>query len=200
LNDLFHEVKGKLTGRQSFLVICACVRRIWPVVPANCRTVVEVMERYAGGLAARAELDGVIEVADLRTWRSPTGLNAGWAALNKVLPFPFGHNLQAGMRAARTVTTAEDELLTEQAAQIAIVRDVVGNPYRRVKIDRSCRSPTALSLAQAIDAERAYDRVPILGDALEDAGCTDADILNHCRQPSEHVRGCWCVDLLLGKE
>src|SRR5581483_3643837 len=54
-------------------------------------------------------------------------------------------------------------------------------------------------LAQAIYDERAFDRLPILADALEEAGCTNADILNHCRQPGEHVRGCWVVDLLLGK-
>jgi hypothetical protein len=55
-------------------------------------------------------------------------------------------------------------------------------------------------LAQAICEERAFDRLPILADALEDAGCTNADVLDHCRQPGEHVRGCWVVNLLLGKE
>ena len=59
---------------------------------------------------------------------------------------------------------------------------------------------TVYKIAQAIDADAAFDRVPILADALEDAGCDNADILNHCREPSEHVRGCWVVDLLLGKE
>jgi hypothetical protein len=59
---------------------------------------------------------------------------------------------------------------------------------------------TVRQLAQAIYDDRAFDRLPILADALEDAGCDNADILNHCRQPGEHVRGCWVVDLLLGKE
>jgi hypothetical protein len=54
-------------------------------------------------------------------------------------------------------------------------------------------------MAQAIYNERGFDRLPILGDALEDAGCTDRDILDHCRGPGPHVRGCWAVDLLLGK-
>jgi hypothetical protein len=54
-------------------------------------------------------------------------------------------------------------------------------------------------LAQAIYDDRAFDRLPILADALEEAGCTDADILNHCRRPGEHVRGCWAIDLVLGK-
>jgi hypothetical protein len=55
-------------------------------------------------------------------------------------------------------------------------------------------------LAQSIYTDRAFDRMPILADALEDAGCDNADILNHCRQPGEHVRGCWAVDLILGKK
>jgi hypothetical protein len=55
------------------------------------------------------------------------------------------------------------------------------------------------TLAQAIYDHKAFDRMPILADALEEAGCTEEDILNHCRQPGEHVNGCWVVDLLLGK-
>ena len=54
-------------------------------------------------------------------------------------------------------------------------------------------------LAQAIHEDRAFDRLPILGDALEDAGCLDAELLSHLRSPGPHVRGCWAVDLILGK-
>jgi hypothetical protein len=59
---------------------------------------------------------------------------------------------------------------------------------------------TVVKLAQAIYNEKAFDRLPILADALEDAACSDVDILAHCRGPGPHVRGCWVVDLLLGKE
>ena len=58
---------------------------------------------------------------------------------------------------------------------------------------------TVLGLARAIYADRAFDRLPILADALEDAGCDDADVLAHCRGDGPHVRGCWVVDLVLGK-
>ena len=65
----------------------------------------------------------------------------------------------------------------------------------------SCRKRlTVVSIAAAIYADRAFDRLPILADALEEAGCTNADVLLHCRQPGDHVRGCWVVDLVLGKE
>ncbi len=56
-----------------------------------------------------------------------------------------------------------------------------------------------VKLAQAIYDERDFDRMPILADALEEAGCTNIDILTHCRQPGEHVRGCWVVDAIFGK-
>jgi len=81
-----------------------------------------------------------------------------------------------------------------------LFHDVFGNPFRPATVDPTWRTATVTSLAQAIYTERAFDRLPILADALEDAGCTDADILNHCRQPGEHARGCWVVDLVLGKE
>jgi hypothetical protein len=80
-----------------------------------------------------------------------------------------------------------------------ILRDIFGNPFRPVSLDPSWISSTVTSLAQAIYDDHAFDRMPILADALEDAGCTNQDILAHCRGGGEHVRGCWVVDLLLGK-
>jgi hypothetical protein len=63
-----------------------------------------------------------------------------------------------------------------------------------------CRfTSTAVALARGIYEDRAFDRMPILADALQDAGCDNEDILDHCRGPEPHVRGCWVVDLLLGK-
>jgi hypothetical protein len=81
-----------------------------------------------------------------------------------------------------------------------LIRDIFGNPFRPVKVAPAWRTSTGVELAQAIYDERAFDRLPILADALEDAGCTNADVLEHCRQTGIHARGCWVVDLLLGKE
>jgi hypothetical protein len=69
-----------------------------------------------------------------------------------------------------------------------------------VTLDPTWKTANVRDLAQAIYDERAFDRMPILGNALEDAGCDNQDILNHCRQPSVHARGCWVLDLILGKK
>ena len=103
-----------------------------------------------------------------------------------------------------------------------ILRDIFGNPWRQVAIrddiegecfvvedrekwsviERSTllwHDHTIPRLAQAIYDERAFDRMPILADALEEAGCENEDILAHARSDAIHVRGCWVLDLLLGK-
>ncbi|MBL8793030.1 MAG: hypothetical protein JNM56_03935 [Planctomycetia bacterium] len=84
--------------------------------------------------------------------------------------------------------------------QCNLIRDLFGNPFRPVSVHPAWLTSTVTSLAQGIYDERTFDCLPILADALEDAGCDNADILNHCRQPGEHVRGCWVLDLLLAKE
>ena len=93
--------------------------------------------------------------------------------------------------------------LLEERRQLAVIlRDVIGNPFRSVSVLPSWlawNDGAIRKMAQAIYDGRAFDRLPLLADALEEAGCADADILSHCREPGEHVRGCWVVDLLLGK-
>jgi hypothetical protein len=80
-----------------------------------------------------------------------------------------------------------------------LVRDVFGNPFRPVNTVPAWLTSTVVELARGIYEERAFDRLPILADALQDAGCDSTDILDHCRGPGPHVRGCWVVDLVLGK-
>lgn len=88
----------------------------------------------------------------------------------------------------------------EEAAQAGFLRDIVGNPVRQVVLDPRWLTSNVLDLARAIHQERAFEWLPILADALQDVGCEDADVVAHCRGPGPHVRGCWVVDLLLGKE
>jgi hypothetical protein len=84
--------------------------------------------------------------------------------------------------------------------QAGLVRCVLGNPFRPVVLDPSWLTPTVVSLARGVYADSAFDRLPILADALEDAGCDSRVILDHLRGPGPHVRGCWALDLILGKQ
>ncbi len=91
---------------------------------------------------------------------------------------------------------------TMQREAADLLRDVFGNPFRPVAIPPAWlhwNNGTVPRLAQAIYDERRYQNLPILADALQDAGCTDETILAHCHSPTSHVRGCWVIDALLGK-
>jgi hypothetical protein len=81
-----------------------------------------------------------------------------------------------------------------------LFRDIFGNPYRLVSVASVWLTSDVRTLAEGIYEDRAFDRMPILADALMDAGCDNEDILDHCRSAGPHVRGCWVIDLLLGKE
>jgi hypothetical protein len=91
-------------------------------------------------------------------------------------------------------------LRSEEKAQADLMRCIFGPlPFRPITVDPSWLTSTVKLLAEAIYEERAFDRLPILADALEDAGYTNQDVLAHCRGSVGHCRGCWVVDLLLGK-
>ncbi|MBY0461546.1 MAG: hypothetical protein K2V38_29875 [Gemmataceae bacterium] len=79
-------------------------------------------------------------------------------------------------------------------------RCVVGNPFRPVDFRPDWRTDTAVLIAREMYESRDFGAMPILADALQDAGCDHADILAHCRGTGPHVRGCWVVDLVLGKK
>lgn len=111
---------------------------------------------------------------------------AGHAALD---PSPWA--------AAEGVTQATRHLL--QRDQCAWLRCLFGNPFRPADFDSDWRTSAVVALATGLDEDRAFQHLPVLADALEDAGCDHADILAHCRGDGPHVRGCWVVDLVLGK-
>jgi hypothetical protein len=110
-------------------------------------------------------------------------------------------------RALRYFRENEEAAVAEERAQCDLLRELVGTTRTRPHADPGWLGSGTRALAQAIYDERelpsgCYDtgRVAILADALEEAGCTDQEILHHCRNQAEHVRGCWVVDLVLGKE
>jgi hypothetical protein len=99
-------------------------------------------------------------------------------------------------------TSAEGADLPEINKQVKFVRCIFGSlPFHSIVLESARLSATVTSLAAGIYQERAFDRLPILADALEDAGCDNQDVLSHLRGGGvDHVRGCWPVDLLLAKE
>jgi hypothetical protein len=162
--------------------------------------------------AARCDLAQAVE--SVTQPRTEAGVAyRGWEALSMIaravaiirpdsvverVPFPEGDMI---FESGAVYTEALS--LDEQAAQADMIRDIFGNPFRPVTVDPTWiawNDSTVVKLAQGIYDDRAFERLPVLADALEEAGCHNADILAHCRGPSEHVRGCWAVDLLLGKE
>jgi hypothetical protein len=102
------------------------------------------------------------------------------------------------------VDTSREFSISHRQAELAdALRCIVGSPFRRPAIPQATlawNDRTIPKLALAIYEERAYERLPILADALEDAGCSDPDLLGHLRSQGPHVRGCWALDLVLGKE
>ena len=114
-----------------------------------------------------------------------------WCAASKIVRVQMGRG-SADWESEAPPPDVELRLLLDISGA-SCDRDVSANV---LKWNGGC----VVKVAAAIYDERAFDRMPILADALEDAGCDNADILNHCREPGEHVRGCWVLDLLLGKK
>jgi hypothetical protein len=95
---------------------------------------------------------------------------------------------------------AEKKVTADADSLAILIRCFFGNPFRPVSFDAEWRTSTAVLLAKQMYESRDFSTMPILADALQDAGCDNADILNHCRDANgTHVRGCWVIDLVLGK-
>ena len=87
-----------------------------------------------------------------------------------------------------------------QRAAAGLLGELRGNPFHPVVINPSWLTSDVVAMCLGMYESRDFSAMPILADALQDAGCENADILDHCREPGSHVRGCWVVDLLLGRE
>jgi hypothetical protein len=94
----------------------------------------------------------------------------------------------------------------EKRGQTNLLRCIFGNLFRPITSDPAWQTPTVISLATAAYEERSLPsgeldatRLAVLADALEEAGCQDQSILDHLRSPGPHVRGCWVLDLILGR-
>jgi hypothetical protein len=187
---LLRHVAPQASARKLRLFACAACRRVWAALRDEAsRHAVEVAERYADGLAGAAELAHAGREARRVADRAERKKTPGW-------------------NAARTAAAAADtplaaaERAAGKAADADLLRDAFGNPFQPVVIDPTWlawNGGTVPHLAQAIYDERRFRDLFVLADALEEAGCAEAAILDHCRQYWGHARGCWVLDALLGK-
>jgi hypothetical protein len=210
--------RGQVTDRKARLFAVACCRRIESfLVDPRAVEALAVAERFADGEATdeqrSAARKAAQQVAQVRgTVRRPTTPKGDRRAASAVYYAVAGEAWDAAWHARDLVlevrawqwggcadaTTARQ---AEQRAQAELVREILGNPFQPVVLDPAWltwNGGLIAGLAQTIYTERAFDRLPILADALEDADCADRRILGHCRT-GHHVRGCWVIDLLLGK-
>jgi hypothetical protein len=157
---------------------------------------------YADGQASEAELANankplIGSVVYCATLPRADGSRGAWGVAHDIVE-----------SASQCFEGAEIEAAAhaEEVIQSRLVRDIFGNPFRPMSLNPSWQTPNVVSLAQAAYDNRILpagtldpDRLGILADALEDAGCTDPVILDHLRGPGPHVRGCFVIDALLGK-
>jgi hypothetical protein len=195
-------------GRKFRLFGCAVCRRVWKRMhDRRCRTAVEASEQFADGLISESELDTISNDAEQAyAFAFEVGGPDNEISIRaaRVASFTSRPSLHLELWFALVVEAAEiglSVLKDEFAAQADLVREIVGNPFHPVTFSPEWQTDTALSLARQMYDNRDFSAMPILADALQDAGCDNEDILAHCRDPkATHVRGCWVVDLLLGKE
>jgi hypothetical protein len=193
-------------ARKRRLFACACARRVWRNFPNDA---VEVAERYADGQARKAELkqahEEVARTSATLFNDDPHNVAVRFAASAAYCATKAGVSSEMVFRVALEANQSAGN--RDGAVQARLFRCVFGNPFRPVSVDPLWLTPTVAPLARAAYAERdlpsgelAAERLAVLADALEEAGCDNAEILGHLRGDGPHVRGCWALDLVLGKE
>ena len=184
-----------MSVRKRRLFACACCRRIRRLLDREGVARVEAAERFADDPAGH---DGLVGLCDATAAAAGAPRAAALAACRNddvgTVRFAAHQAVFAVAERFRDPVWA-----SEKKEQADLLRDIAGNPFRPLVVDPRWLTSTAVALARAIYAGRAFDRLPILADALEEAGCDDPDILTHLRGDGPHVRGCWAVDLVLGR-
>lgn len=216
----FLNQRDAASRRKFFLFGAACVRRVWRHLthPAS-RAAVEAAEAFADGRLSETELLAAHEAAEacwqtLPQIESPELLAAVAAA--RLAPDVRGNHgnaeltsyalanvldvagLVAGRRTGDAWWAGKD---AESRVLTGLFRCVMGNPFRPVAFPPDWRTSTAVAVARAVSESRDFSGMPVLADALEEAGCSAPAVLAHCRDPDGlHARGCWVIDLVLDRE
>jgi hypothetical protein len=211
-------LRARASERKLRLHAAACCRRIWHLLAdTRSRSAVEVAERLADGQASGAEAKAAGGAAEKAYRRHPGDFAnddfAALAALAVCRPEAWRAADFAATSAAYALAahSGGDGIEGALAAAASVVRlrrlDIFGNPFRPAALSPSWLTPDVLGLARDAYEERTLpagtlepERLALLADALEDAGCDNKDVLDHLRSPGPHARGCWAVDLLSGRK
>ena len=195
-------VRGRASERRLRLLGAAYARVLWERLgDERSRRAVVAAEQYVDGAMAGSALEAVAGNAwDVRDEL----LDAGPAHDDDRLWLAEAAALTASVFEWRGTFSRPGPLdgypfRLPLPAHCGLLRCLYGDPFRPVAADPGWRTSAVVGLAAGIYEDRAWDRLPVLADALEDAGCADADVLGHLRGPGPHARGCWVVDLILGK-
>jgi hypothetical protein len=188
-------------ARKSRLIACGWCRLHWAELPdERSRKAVDAGEAYAEGILGASELLGSYLAAEAATRQEIEGhwRTVAWAN-------SCAHPIDDSAWVSAVAYSDHGE--ADRAAIAALIREIVGNPFRPIRINAAWQTPAVLALAQAAYDKRILPawtldpvRLAILADALEETGCDSADIFAHLRSPGPHVRGCWPVDLILARE
>jgi hypothetical protein len=207
----------RLSIRKKRLFAVACCSRIWDlIVDERSREAVRAAEKYADGLIRREDLAVACLAgrAPVPVWergyqpsiadnaRSCAANAARYVARDQPETVHIAHQVSRALAYSLGLPSAREA--AHQAELTSLFRDITGNPFRAVAALDSAwltwKEGTVHKLATSIYQEKNFADLPVLADALEEAGCTNPDLLLHCREDGEHVRGCWAVDTLLGKK
>jgi hypothetical protein len=210
-------LRGKVSERKLRLFAAACTRCFWQyLVREPSRRAVEVAEQFADGLADQSVLQSARIAAEVVPGQLLTKMNYPLSAF-AAAECTEADAWEAASRASSAILdaalplvahTTDGQVLEAVAVlrefQGNLLRDIFGNPFHPLPpllpTILTWHDRTIPRVAEGIYAERAFKRMPILHDALLDAGCADEALLSHCRNPEGHVRGCWTIDLILSKD
>jgi hypothetical protein len=203
---MLESLRGREHDRKRRLFAAASARRVAHLLPAMAGAAIGAAEAFADGRIDKAKLNEVFTAAEAAARRARSDRSAHFV-VRDVARLSAKHSCwYVAWDAAYVGDDMPGGREGEWKCQAALLHDIFGNPFRPAAVNPGWRTPQAVALAQAVYDQREMPagtldlaRLAVLADALEDAGCTDFDILNHCRRPGVHVRGCWVVDLLLDK-
>ena len=219
LLDILYPMRGldstEQQTRASRMYLLACARRVWERLPLVSRVILEMAEpiaeretveeavrdavrQLAENLThCRGEEDELRELErrlklidwpqDRRARETRSFDPTTWTALAHLVYFPFAS------------TTPHYRRITPEFHSLELLRDVFGNPIRKIAFDPTWLDQNVSGIARGMYVNRDFSPMPVLADALQDAGCENTHIIEHCQSGCEHVRGCWVIDGLLRK-